>query len=94
VAEAQQQPEAEPDWLGRLDFSSSTAEDDEPAPPASALGLLTSADKPAAVEAPVSEPLLDQGGNKKRPTKRGRSLVGGSLLKADGTSEPSTASML
>jgi hypothetical protein len=92
VAEAQQQ-EVEPDWLGRLDFSSSAAEDDEAAPP-SALGLLTSADKPAAVEAPASEPLLDQGGNKKRPTKRGRSLVGGSLLKADGTSEPSTASML
>jgi hypothetical protein len=94
VAEAQQQPEVEPDWLGRLDFSSSTAEDDKAAAPASALGLLTSADKPAAVEAPVVEPLLDQGGNKKRPTKRGRSLVGGSLLKADGTSEPSTASML
>ena len=93
VAEAQQQPEVEPDWLGRLDFSSSTAEDDEGAPP-SALGLLTSADKPSVVEAPVVEPLLDQGGNKKRPTKRGRSLVGGSLLKADGTSEPSTASML
>jgi hypothetical protein len=80
--------EDEPDWLGRLDFSSSAVVD-EPAPPSVEEPVVQA---PTAAE-PVAEP-LDPGGNKKRPTKRGRSLVGGSLLKADGTSEPSTASML
>jgi hypothetical protein len=70
--------DAGPDWLGRLEF----ADDDPPA---------------AAAVAADSEP-QPAGGRKTgaggRPAKRGRTVIGGSLLKADGTSEPSMVGML
>jgi hypothetical protein len=70
--------DAGPDWLGRLEF----ADDDPPA---------------AAAVAADSEP-QPAGGRKtgagSRPAKRGRTVIGGSLLKADGTSEPSMVGML
>lgn len=68
----------EPDWLGRLEFA-----DDEPAAPA---------DPPAleiAVEDPPPKKAIVKG-------KRGqaKAVIGGSLLKADGTSEPSMVGIL
>lgn len=72
-----QAEEAEPDWLGRLEFA-----DEEPAAPPAPPPDLQEEDGPPA--------------KKTARGKRGQSkaVIGGSLLKADGTSEPSMVGIL
>lgn len=83
----------EPDWLGRLEF----ADDDDEPPAPSSQPPAVSAGGPAAGAAAVDEPVgqgKKPGAAAGRPSKRGRTVIGGSLLKADGTSEPSLVGML
>jgi hypothetical protein len=63
--------EAEPDWLGRLEFTDELAS------------------APAAEEPPAKKPATAG-----KVGKRGAKAIGGSLLKADGTSEASMVGML
>lgn len=82
VRTQQADPDDEPDWLGRLDFA-----DDGVAP-------ASSSSEPPAPLVIVSEDTAGAGNSKKpKVAKRGRGL-GGSLLKADGTSEASLVGLL
>jgi hypothetical protein len=62
--------EAEPDWLGRLEFTDEVS------------------------SAPADEPPAKKPATAGKVGKRGAKAIGGSLLKADGTSEPSMVGML
>jgi hypothetical protein len=76
---------SEPDWMGSLDYT----ED----PPTSS----TSGSASVASTAGAGKKTGGGGGTGKAAAggaKRGRSIGGGSLLKADGTSEPSMVGML
>ena len=75
----------EPEWLGSLEYT-----DDPiiivPAAPAAA---------PAAAAAPLRpSAAVSSGPPSKPPARRGKAMAGGSLLKPDGTSEPSPVGML
>jgi hypothetical protein len=81
--------EDDEEWMGTLEFTDDDLSTNKPGP-----SITTS----LSVQ-PL--PVAASGGGKKglllaqqRPTKRGRLIAGGSLLKADGTSETSTVEML
>ena len=73
----------EPEWLGSLEYT------DDPAPAAVAS---PPGKKTAPATATAAATTMSSGATK--AVRRGRAMVGGSLLKADGTSEPSTVGML
>lgn len=73
----------EPEWLGSLEYT------DDPAPAAVAS---PPGKKSAPATATATATTMSSGATK--AVRRGRAMVGGSLLKADGTSEPSTVGML
>jgi hypothetical protein len=71
----------EPEWLGSLEYT------DDPAPAAVA-------SPPGKKSAPATAAAATMSSGATKAVRRGRAMVGGSLLKADGTSEPSTVGML
>ena len=77
--------EKDEDWVGALEFT-----DDDLAKPSSSsaqpLVVLVAAGSGGGKKATLAQ--------QQRPTKRGRLIAGGSLLKADGTSETSSVEML
>ena len=88
--------DGEPDWLGRLEFADDDGGDRPPPSPPQQQEEAPLAPVVVLEEQP-SVPAVVEGGDKKttgRPSKRGRTVIGGSLLKADGTSEPSMVGML
>jgi len=80
----------EPEWLGRLEYTDEPAS--VPPPPSSVASSSSSAPPPAAAKKGATSTGAASGATK--AAKRGRPIVGGSLLKTDGTSEPSTVGML
>ena len=75
--------EEEPDWLARLDFTGD--------------GVAGGTDSQAVEAVPlivVEEPPAKRTNTGKTGKGRGKAVIGGSLLKADGTSEPSMVGML
>jgi hypothetical protein len=88
--------DGEPDWLGRLEFADDDGGDRPPPSPPQQQEEAPLAPVVVLEEQPPV-PAVVEGGDKKttgRPSKRGRTVIGGSLLKADGTSEPSMVGML
>ena len=84
--------DGEPDWLGRLEFADDDGGDRPPPSPPQ-----QQEEAPLAPVVVLEEQPPVPAGDKKttgRPSKRGRTVIGGSLLKADGTSEPSMVGML
>ena len=84
--------DGEPDWLGRLEFADDDGGDRPPPSPPQ-----QQEEAPLAPVVVLEEQPSVPAGDKKttgRPSKRGRTVIGGSLLKADGTSEPSMVGML
>jgi hypothetical protein len=82
----------EPEWLGRLEYT------DDPVPDAvggevKASSVPATAPATQAKKGSTSTSASTTSGATKA-AKRGRAMVGGSLLKTDGTSEPSTVGML
>lgn len=82
----------EPEWLGRLEYT------DDPVPDAvggevKAGSVPATAPATQAKKGSTSTSASTTSGATKA-AKRGRAMVGGSLLKTDGTSEPSTVGML
>jgi hypothetical protein len=93
---------AEPEWLGSLEYT-----DDHPPAASVATPSVSSKEIGPAAEIGESAPGSSSGVGKKgsavtqtqasgatKAAKRGRAMVGGSLLKTDGTSEASTVGML
>jgi len=80
----------EPDWLGRLEF----ADEDESPAPVAAPSPVVRVEAPAVVVAAGRKPSSSSNKRSKTTVTASATVIGGSLLREDGTSEASMVGML